>query len=684
MSTDYSSSTFTPTSQFGDLQDVQINLQNALVKEATDPVNSNFCLLKSSTSQTVKTALLLDPYDGDVDDNTNNAYNINRAATRKWCKNAYITNILDPHISSSDYTFTGAHVHSGDLRVTNDPTLANSVTRRSYVDAQDSWAVSTATAAIQANSNAFTGTNTFNSNLPTSTQTPSTGTQLVTKSYTDGKFQQTGQDVNIVNTKKLILQTGSTLQANATNVSVAQVGYLSTLTGDVQTQLNGKQNALSGSSTLTVGNLTTASITDTGNVAMGGDLSVTGNTTLNTVGINGNITANALSVTPSQLSYLSGATSNIQTQLAGKQSLITSATDISMHDLVCNNITCASGTIDYSEMTINDGILTIAKTSGLQSALDAKETIANVATGLATKQNVITDGSLTIARTSGLQTALDAKQDTLSSSSNIATGTITSEGLVTVNAGLTLPVTKNFNMNGNIICNSCTINPTELSYIDNVTSNIQTQIDSKQATLTNGSVGDSLLASTFVKTSTDQTITGIKTFSSPPVLSGASITSASIPTSAIGSGALTVTSLTCSSETDSGNATFGSISEKYTSIGNNGTANSYTLDYTGNTAVYILSTAPTANMTIRLNNCGTDTTKNITFAIIYNTTGKYYASTVTAYTDTSSQITLASSTPLYAGGSAPSISSSVIMVQTFTLIRNFASNYVMTNVATFA
>lgn len=39
-----------------------------------------------------------------------------------------------------------------------------------------------------AGTNAFTGTNTFNSNLPTSTVTPTTSTQLVTKSYTDSTY----------------------------------------------------------------------------------------------------------------------------------------------------------------------------------------------------------------------------------------------------------------------------------------------------------------------------------------------------------------------------------------------------------------------------------------------------------------------------------------------------------------
>lgn len=45
-----------------------------------------------------------------------------------------------------------------------------------------------ATFGIIAGTNVWSGTNTFNTNLPTSTLTPTTSTQLVTKAYTDGTF----------------------------------------------------------------------------------------------------------------------------------------------------------------------------------------------------------------------------------------------------------------------------------------------------------------------------------------------------------------------------------------------------------------------------------------------------------------------------------------------------------------
>jgi len=71
---------------------------------------------------------------------------------------------------------------------------------------------------------------------------------------------------------------------------------------------------------------------------------------------------------------------------------------------------------------ITDGALTIARTNGLQAALDAIIAALNAklsaALAATTYQPVITDGALTIARTAGLQNALNAKQ---ASSANLTT-----------------------------------------------------------------------------------------------------------------------------------------------------------------------------------------------------------------------------------------------------------------------
>jgi len=89
--------------------------------------------------------------------------------------------------------------------------------------------------------------------------------------------------------------------------------------------------------------------------------------------------------------------------------------------------------------TIEDGDLTIEKTSGLQTALDNKYddtggsisgdvqvsgnlTIGgvNVITEIGTKQDTIEDGDLTIAKTAGLQTALDDKQEIINGDTTLS------------------------------------------------------------------------------------------------------------------------------------------------------------------------------------------------------------------------------------------------------------------------
>lgn len=129
------------------------------------------------------------------------------------------------------------------------------------------------------------------------------------------------------------------------------------------------------------------------------------------------------------------------------------------------------------------------------------------------------------------------------------------------------------------------------------------------------------------------------------------------------------------------NITCQSISEKYTTI-SSGT-NAFTLDYTGSNAVYVITVSPTSNFSIQLNNCGSDTSKSISFCIIYQSASKYYCNAITAYQGAgTTAITISGSRPQYLGGTTPTLPSApVMLVQTFTLVRNFASNYVISNVA---
>ena len=99
-------------------------------------------------------------------------------------------------------------------------------------------------------------------------------------------------------------------------------------------------------------------------------------------------------------------TSGLQTALDSKQPTIADA------DLTIAKTNGLQTALDSKQATITDGSLTIAKTSGLQTALDGK-------------QLTIADADLTIAKTSGLQTALDSKQDTITSSTDLTINSLT-------------------------------------------------------------------------------------------------------------------------------------------------------------------------------------------------------------------------------------------------------------------
>ena len=111
------------------------------------------------------------------------------------------------------------------------------------------------------------------------------------------------------------------------------------------------------------------------------------------------------------------------------------------------NIGNVENAIDGKQPTINDGDLTIAKTSGLETALNNKQDdidnttdltansitltsnlvvgTTNVITEIGTKQDEIQDGDLTIAKTDGLQTALNDKQDDIDNTTDLTANSLT-------------------------------------------------------------------------------------------------------------------------------------------------------------------------------------------------------------------------------------------------------------------
>jgi hypothetical protein len=142
--------------------------------------------------------------------------------------------------------------------------------------------------------------------------------------------------------------------------------------------------------------------------------------------------------------------------------------------------------LDAKQNIITDNSLTIARTNGLQTALDSRYTKIAVDTLLTSKQDNITDNALNIAHTNGLQTALDAK---LGKIENIPITQVTN--LQTVLAGKqdmiadnSLPIVK---ISGLQTALDGKLEISANIPISQVTS-LQTTLDGKQNTITDNSL----------------------------------------------------------------------------------------------------------------------------------------------------------------------------------------------------
>lgn len=284
---------------------------------------------------------------------------------------------------------------------------------------------------------------------------------------------------NNLATNKAVISNASGKIA-ASDVTSIELGYLSGVTSGVQTQLNNKVGITSDASkvygTDSTGNQTTYDFTAFGSVddvkvgtqsvvtnkianlgTMAGEnkanyqAKITGAATTIT---DSNLTASRAvvsdssgkvavsTVTSTELGYLSGVTSAVQTQLNGKQATITGA----------------ATTVTSSNLDVNKAL--ISNTSGKIAVSTVSATELGYLSGV----------------TSSIQTQLNGKQATISGGAS----TITSDNLAASKALVS-------NASGKVVVSDVTA--TELGYLSGVTSAVQTQLNGKQATLTSANAG---------------------------------------------------------------------------------------------------------------------------------------------------------------------------------------------------
>ena len=224
-------------------------------------------------------------------------------------------------------------------------------------------------------------------------------------------------------------------------VTSTEVGYLDGVTSAIQTQIDSKQATITGAATT----IDDADLTASRAVVSDGS---------------GKVAVSA--VTSTELGYLDGVSSAIQTQIDSKQATITgAATTIDDADLTASRaiVSDGSGKVAVSAVTSTE----IGYLDGVSSAIQ---------TQINTTNTNLSDNSSRIAATVTETTAVEARRvaNIAGAVSTITTGNLTASRAVVSDGS------------GKVAASAVTA--TELGYVDGVTSAIQTQIDSKQATIT--------------------------------------------------------------------------------------------------------------------------------------------------------------------------------------------------------
>jgi hypothetical protein len=166
------------------------------------------------------------------------------------------------------------------------------------------------------------------------------------------------------------------------DVSATELGYLNNVTSAIQTQIDSKQATITGGATsITTSNLT-ANVVVVSNAS--GKIAVS-------------------SVTATELGYLAGATSNVQAQINTKQATITGgATSITTSNLTANTVVIsnATGKIAVSSVTPTELGYLGGATSNVQAQIDTKAPLASPTfTGTVTVPAPASNSNTTVAAT---------------------------------------------------------------------------------------------------------------------------------------------------------------------------------------------------------------------------------------------------------------------------------------------
>ena len=206
--------------------------------------------------------------------------------------------------------------------------------------------------------------------------------------------------------------------------------------------------------------------------------------------------AGSTNVSETTLGYLNGATSDIQTQLNGKQVNISGgASTIATTNLTANRAIYSNGSgkvavsvITSTELGYLDGV-----TNFIQTQLDAKQgslvggASTILTTDLATNRALISNGSGKVevsAVTSTELGYLDGVSSNIQTQLNAKSAAVTGGASTIATSNLTIDRALVSNGSGKVAVSAVT--STEIGYLDGVSSAIQTQLNGKATAVTGG------------------------------------------------------------------------------------------------------------------------------------------------------------------------------------------------------
>ena len=289
-------------------------------------------------------------------------------------------------------------------------------------------------------------------------------TQIDSKQATITGAATTIDDTNLTASRAVVSDGSGKVAASA--VTATEIGYLDGVSSAIQTQINTTNTNLADNSSRVAATVTETTAVEARRVAnIAGAVSsiTTGNLTASRAVVSdgsGKVAASA--VTATELGYVDGVTSAIQTQIDSKQATITgAATTIDDADLTASRavVSDGSGKVAVSDVTSTE----IGYLDGVSSAIQTQINTTN--TNLA-------DNSSRIASNFSNTAAVETRRvaNIAGAVSTITTGNLTASRAVV--------------SDGSGKVSASAVTATELGYVDGVTSAIQTQIDSKQATIT--------------------------------------------------------------------------------------------------------------------------------------------------------------------------------------------------------